>query len=128
MGNRLFGANIAKELKKAFSGSKSPTITLTRIVEGARAANDLGGAATLTKTNYSCKGFVEAFKATQIDGKIILQNDLSVLIIGDTLPSGIVPVPEWQITAEGATYTIVGVSRDPDAATYTCHVRTGSAP
>ena len=124
MGIKLFGLDIAAEIDKAMS-SGLPDITLTKNTVGSRTTGSLTGGQTLTPTSYSCKGFVDNYTVDEIDGTNIKKSDHKILIIGDSLPNGIVPEPGDTITAESNIYKIQrdGVERDPAAATYLCHSR-----
>jgi hypothetical protein len=123
MGIRLFGVDIAGEVKKA-TASGLPSVVLLRSIPGAR-GSDLSAGNNPSKRRYPCRGFREDFAASQFDGEIVKRGDHKILIIGDTLPSGVVPDVVDQIVSENATLTIVSVKRDPAAATYVCHVRGG---
>jgi hypothetical protein len=77
-----------------------------------------------TETAYSCRGFVDNYKDSQIDGTIIKKGDRKVILIGDSIEGGAVPDVNDKVTIEGRTFTIVEVpDRDPAAATFTCHGR-----
>jgi hypothetical protein len=66
---------------------------------------------------------LEDYRDSQIDGTTIKRGDRRVLLLGDTIAGGAVPQPSDKITAEGKMYDVVNVTRDPDAAAYTCQVR-----
>jgi hypothetical protein len=46
-----------------------------------------------------------------------------ILILGDSVASGVVPKVNDRLVFEGVTSTVLWVERDPDAATYTVAVR-----
>ena len=126
MGNDLFkgfGVDIAAEIKSALDPG-IPSITLVSRTVGTPSATDLTAGATITETSYTCQGFLDFFDAKRFGGTTIEQGSRVVVIIGDTLPSGVLPKPEDRIIAEGDTLHVVGpIVRDPAAATYTCEVR-----
>ncbi|QBQ71174.1 hypothetical protein S0112_067 [Shewanella phage S0112] len=71
---------------------------------------------------YPCKGFIDnyakenRFSPQQITG-------VKIVILGASLPSGIIPEPGDKIHAEGKVFTIQpndSVVRDPAGATYEC--------
>lgn len=66
---------------------------------------------------------MDSYRTSQIDETIIQQGDRKVLILGNSIPSGVVPETGDMVEAEGRVFTVVAVERDPDAATYTCQVR-----
>jgi hypothetical protein len=124
MGNRLFGVDIAAILKQSLASGLLP-VKLIKEIPGARGA-DLTDGQVLTPRSYNCRGFTEEYKLREIDGTNVQRGDKKVLILGDTLPSGIVPQLNDRIECERIIYTISGVpSRDPAAATYVCQVRGG---
>ena len=75
-----------------------------------------------TATEYPCKGFIDAFEDRWMSGDTIRLAKHRIVILGASLPDGIVPEPSDEIVAEGTTYTIVdnGVDRDPAGATFSC--------
>jgi hypothetical protein len=76
-------------------------------------------------TSYPCKGFISEFSEFAKAQSNIQGSDKNIVIIAKSLPTGVVPEHGDRITAEGATYTIVGdgVERDPAGATYSCQSR-----
>jgi len=75
-----------------------------------------------TQASYPCKGFVDSYTDKWVNGETIKITDRKIIILGDTLESGIIPETGDQIIAENTTFTIVanGVTRDPAGATYEC--------
>ena len=122
MGNKLFGVDIAGALNTAL-GPLLPSMTLTKVLPGTRSASDPSAGTQPTSRAYPCKGILDTYRTSQIDQTIVKQGDRKALLLGDSLPSGVVPAPGDTVTAEGAVFTVVAVERDPDAATYTCQVR-----
>lgn len=122
MGNKLFGQDIAGLLNKNM-GKLLPQITLTKTSTGARSSTSPSAGPTVSESNSPGRGILDSYRDNQYDDTIIKRGDRKVMILGDSLPSGVVPEPNDKITAEGREFVIVGVDRDPDAATYTCQVR-----
>lgn len=123
MGNKLFGVNIAKLIHQNMSKGLLEA-TLTKVTLGARTSGSLTGGKAKTEATYSCRGFVEDYRDSQIDGTIVEKGDRMIVLIGDSIADGAVPAVDDKVTIEGRTYTIVGpVKRDPAAATYTLQVR-----
>lgn len=122
MGNNLFNQDIAGQLNKHM-GPLLPTMRLLKIVPGSRDATDpTAGTSPVTRPFY-CKGILDSYRASQIDETIVKQGDRIAMILGDSLPMGVVPEPNDKVEAEGRKFTVVAVERDPDAATYSCQVR-----
>jgi len=124
MGIKLFGIDIAKIIKDEMANGL-PEMILIKDTVGARTPGSLSAGQSKTPVNHTCNGFTETYKEDEIDGTTIKKGDHKIMIIGDTLDSGIVPAPGDRITTESQTFTIQekGVERDPAAATYLCHSR-----
>lgn len=77
------------------------------------------------EVNHPCRGFVDNFSKENARGNSVRITDHKIIIIGNTLPIGVIPEPGDKIIAEGSTFTIVseGVMRDPAGATYECRSR-----
>lgn len=120
----IFGEDIAGKLYQGLR-DKVFDIILTKIEPGTRTPGSLTGGTNPTETDHTVKGFVDEYQDKHIDGTLIKRGDRKVIILGGSLPSGTVPEPSDQLTAEGETRTIVenGVKRDPAGATYICQVR-----
>jgi len=122
VGNRLFGVDISGIIKQSMAAGLLP-LTLIKEIPGARGAALTDGQA-ISEKKYPCRGFIDEYKLSQIDGTTVQRGDKKILIIGDTLPAGVVPQANDRIIAEGATYVIPGVpERDPAIATYVCQAR-----
>ena len=118
---RLFGVDIAGIVDGAMS-SGLPIVTLVKVTTGTRDDNDPTAGNKPVKNNYKGRGFIDDYKDGQINDTSILSGDRKVTIIGNTL-KGQVPTPGDYVIAEGITYSIIAVKRDPAAATYSCQVR-----
>jgi len=118
----LFGIDIAGIVAGAMADGLLP-VTLTKVIPGQRDPADLSSGTKNSTRKYPCRGFIQDYQTRQIDGDIIKMGDRQVLILGATLPSGVVPEPDDLATCEGRTYTLKYVRRDPAAATYTCQGR-----
>lgn len=118
----LFGLDIAGIVADAI-GPGVLDATLTKEVAGNRTEGSLTGGMNAVPTNYGCRGFVDDYSASQIDGTLIRENDHKVTLLGGTLPSGVIPQQGDEILIEGTTYEVIKVKRDPAAATYTCQAR-----
>lgn len=118
----LFGIDIAAVVKDAFAG-QLVSGTLTRVTPGTRTPGALTGGENPTTTAHTFDGVYEEFTASQIDGELVRVGDRKVIMIAGTISPAAVPDVGDQITLEGDVTRVVRVSRDPAAASYTCHVR-----
>lgn len=126
MGNELFGVDIAGIVADNVGPAVLP-VSLSKPVRGARQPGNLtGGLEPQEPVVYTAQGFYDDITGTPPpDFKV---NDRKAVIIGDTLPAGVVPEKDWEITIEGITLTIERLlSRDPAAAVYAylCRDRAG---
>lgn len=122
MGNKILGTDIAGILRTSLRGMLLDA-TLTKISAGSVDPNNIGAGPAITETDYTAEGFVESYDENRIDGTIVQESDRLVILIGESIQSFVVPEPQDKITIESVTYTIVQVTRDPDAAIYECQVR-----
>lgn len=118
----LFGVDIAKEINDAM-GSGLLAATLIKVTPGTPTTGSLTSGSNPKTSSSSCRGVIEEYDSREIDGTIIYMGDRKVLLLGGSLPSGTVPTPGDRVTIEGSTFDVVGVKRDPAAASYTCQVR-----
>lgn len=123
MGNNLFGARIAEKIAAAL-GSRLLPVRLIKVVPGTVDTSNLSGAQPETNRTFTCRGFFDSYNSRRMGGTAIKDGARVVLILADTLPSGIKPEPDDRIILEGETVEVVGpVLRDPDAATYIAEVK-----
>lgn len=135
--------DLKKELSKALSKFGKPigvkSCTLTLFTSGTRTPGALSAGTNPTSVDYPCKGFIESYSAHTIDGTLVKSEDRKISILGGSLPTGIVPVPEAKITivdVDGVSKTFrvigrisdapgggAGVSADPVGAVYSSHCR-----
>lgn len=124
MSNILFGIDIAKLVNDsiAAAGGVLPGILVQKINTG-RTAGDLTAGQNPTQTRHSFQGFIENRSQTRRAGTLVSQGGQIISILGDSLPSGIVPEQGDRIEIEGRTFDILEVpTRDPAAALYECVV------
>jgi len=118
---KLFGVDIAKEISDAMgSGLLVAKLTKVTITNPTSTNTTEGG---FTEKSYSCKGVISDYADSQVTGTVIQKGDRRVLLLGGSLPLSVVPDTGDFIEIEGSKFTIVLVSRDPAAATYSCQVR-----
>lgn len=123
MGNTLFGVDIAGIIATTVAPGLLPA-TLTQFTEGSEPVRRTS-APTVTPVAHSCRGIWEDYDPDMVrDSVLVLAGDRKALLIGDTLPAGIVPKPGDAVTIEGLTLVVVRVeARDPAAATYLLQCR-----
>lgn len=119
---KLFGVDIAKIANKALGPGLLP-IKLVKLTQGPRDPAALTEGPALSRKVYSGRGVVLDYKLSQFDGTIIQKGDRRVLILGASLPSGIIPESNDLVQAEGKESPIVTVGRDPASASYDCQIR-----
>lgn len=119
---KLFGIDIAKIANKAL-GPGLIKVSLIKLTQGSRDPTALTEGPTISRKSYVARGVVLDFKLTQFDGDLVQKGDRKVLLLGASLPSGIIPQENDLILAEGKESQIVGVSRDPASASYECQIR-----
>lgn len=122
---KFMGVNIAglvnKHISKRINDIQLIVVTPLQRTEG----STTGGMGKTTST-YPGKGFVEDYAADLVDGTIISKNDRIINIIALSILNRPVPKPGDRVVAEGVTYNIIKVKRDPAGAMYTCQGRAGS--
>jgi len=120
----IFGADIAGKILQNL-GPLVFDLTLTKVEAGTRGSSLTAGTEP-SRTNYTVKGFVDSYTDRQIADSLVQQGDRKIIILGASLPDGVVPEPADEVTDEaGTTFVIVedGVRRDPAGATYECQSR-----
>lgn len=122
MGNNLFGEDIAGQIAKEMG----PLLLQFRLLKkqvGARTPGNLAAGPPVTFRPFSCRGILDTYKNDRREGTNIPNGTPVALILGDTLPKGVIPTPGDRLIAEGATYDITApIERDPDAASYICPI------
>lgn len=115
----IFKANIASVINKAL-GPLVFDQTLTKAVKSEDPADSTK--IITVETLHPCKGFIDAYEDKWVNGTTVQVTDRKIVILGDSLPVGVIPEPGDKILAESTSFTIVkdGVKRDPAAATYEC--------
>lgn len=72
-------------------------------------------------TDYPCQGLTDSYSALDIDGTLIRQSDIKVLILATTL--AIVPSVTDTVTIGGKSYSVISVATDPATALWVCQCR-----
>ena len=121
MGVPLFGVNISGAIKSAMA-SGLPQVRLLKEQIGPIDETNPTAAPSVSYRSVPCRGFEDSSEETRRLGTLVQQSGRLILIIGDTLPSGTVPVPGDRLQILGEMLEIIGegVSTDPAHATYLC--------
>lgn len=118
----IFGAKIAQEINKALG----PLVFDQVLIKTSSTRDPADSTKRVkTKVQHPCKGFIDTYKDQFINGTLVHDSGRKVVILGASLPAGIIPEPGDMITAEGKNHTIAkeGVTRDPASATYECRAK-----
>lgn len=124
MGVKLFGQDISGAVKRAMAAGlpqarlRRPTIS--PVDAGAPTAQP-----AVSFRSYPCRAFEDSSAETRRQATAVQASERLVLIIGDTLPRGVAPLPGDRIVLLGEELEIVGdgVTTDPARATYLCACR-----
>jgi hypothetical protein len=121
VGVELFGVSISGIVKDAMADGL-PAIRLLKEQVGVVDEASPTEEPPVSYRSVPCRGFEDSSEDTRRNGTQVQQTGRLVLIIGDTLPRGVVPEPGDRIQILGETLEIVGegVSSDPARATYLC--------
>lgn len=90
----------------------------TLSVPGAPYSDGQGGFITSAPASHGCKALVADYSQYRRASEGIPANDRNIIILGATLPDGVIPAPGQSITVESRAWQIIAVTRDPAAATY----------
>ncbi len=66
---------------------------------------------TITNVDHACQGWVDDYSTLDRTNTLIQLNDRRVYIVASTLD--VTPAPTSTVTINGATLTVIAVSRDP---------------
>jgi hypothetical protein len=117
MGNRLFGVDVAGLVARHVGPGVLPVVLTEPKRAGRDPLNPSGGKQALPPALHNARGFWEDF--TGLVPPDVLAGDRKAVLIGDTLPAGVVPAKGWMVSIEGKTLRVERLlSRDPAAALY----------
>jgi len=127
------GVNIPKLLLKSLKSQASTVglkaATLTRPTPGTRTPGALSGGTNPTTTTYVCQAMIEVLTIGDMPATLVQENDRKIGILGASLPSGIIPRVQDQITladVDGVSKTfrlVAPVSGDGVGALYEFQAR-----
>lgn len=122
MGIKLHGVDVAgiigKEIGQLTLTDPQHNCTLVKVTPGTRTGNLTGGT-NPTTSNHACKGFIDRQAKVNRPGSLVRDGSVVIVLIGETIAGGAVPTTSDRVVAEGTTYAINGVDRDPCEAVYT---------
>jgi hypothetical protein len=119
--NDLFGVKFQDLIGSAFAG-QLVSMTLKSITPGTRSVSDPLAGTDPTTVDVPCEGIIDVYTERQVGFGLAEIGDKKALILAKPL-GDTVPKPGDSLTAEGTTYRVVRVERDPAIATYTCQIR-----
>lgn len=88
------------------------------ITSGPRLSDGQGGFTSPSSTSTPCKALVDDYSDMRRAAAGIPESDRKIIVLGATLPSGVVPASGCRLHVDGRDWTVVGVTRDPAGATY----------
>ena len=116
----LFGIDLAGIINDAL-GPLVLEGTLST-VEHRRDSECLSGGWSKKIVRHGCRGFIDTKISMREGDALPAMGSGKVLILGASLPEGVVPDVSDLVEFEGITFTIKSIKRDPAAATYECDV------
>ena len=121
MPERLFGINLRQTISRALN-SANAVYDGTLLVEtlGERDPENLTGGLQVVTTEYNFKGLIEKKGMYHQDGQsLLVSHNPTVMIVGDSLPSGIVPKVKDRVRFDELTYNLVElIETDPVQAVF----------
>jgi hypothetical protein len=114
--------NLAKLVAQQFGKIMIPVTLEQRAVSSTVTHNAPTRVLAVPPTVFAGKGFVEDFRAGQLDGEVVRVGDRRIMILAQTMAAA-TPKPSDRVTIEGRTYIVQSVSRDPADATWSLHCR-----
>lgn len=102
-------ASAARMLAPRSAGGKGLALTLGKKVTGAY--DPATGSSTSTTTSYSGSGFRSEYELKDVDGILIKQGDVEILVSPLQVSGGDMPAPAAgdTITFDGVTYSVMSV-------------------
>lgn len=119
---KLFGVDISAQIASAMGGLLLP-MKLVRVTPGTRTAGDLTSGTNPSTKTYPCRGVVEDYSLRYYAEDLVQKGDRKALILGGTLPAGVVPQLGDHVVIEGVESQVIDVRRDPAGASYELQVR-----
>ena len=97
-------------------------VSLLQTVAGERTPDALTAGRNTTTTTVIFKGMVEEYSRYSVENSFVQRGDRKLLLLAASAP-GVVPKPGDRAIAEGVTYVVIDVKRDPADATWVLQAR-----
>lgn len=115
----LNDGKLAKTIAAALAGVMYP-VTLRRVTPGTYVPGT--GSTPATTTDFPARGMFDSFSTEELAGGLVLPGDRRVTLLADGL--AVTPTPATDSVVIGTkVLTVVAVTSDPAAATWTLQVR-----
>jgi len=98
------------------------SVSLLQTVAGERTPDALTAGRNTTTTTVGFKGMVEEYSNYSVENSLVKRGDRKLLLLAASAP-GVTPKPGDRAIAEGVTYVVIDVKRDPADATWVLQVR-----
>lgn len=122
-GIKLHGIDVAgiigKEIGVNTLTDAAHACTLVKVTPGTRTTGQLTGGTNPTTSNHACRAFIDRQARGNRPASLVNATDVVIQVIGETIEGGVIPTVNDRIIAEGTTWYIRGVDRDPCEAVYT---------
>lgn len=113
--------DIGRAVLSGLGGYMIP-ITLLQTVAGERTPDALTAGRNTTTTTTLFKGMVEEYSRYSVENSFVQRGDRKILLLASSAP-GVTPKPGDRIVAEGVTYVVIDIKRDPADATWQLQAR-----
>lgn len=119
--------DIGRAVLSGLGGYMIP-ITLLQTVAGERTPDALTAGRNTITTTTTFKGMVEEYASTTARTPVgdtvdmVKRGDRKILLLASSAP-GVTPKPGDRIVAEGVTYVVIDIKRDPADATWQLQAR-----
>lgn len=133
MGKKLFGLDIAKLVNDNITKAGGlESLTLTKYTSGTATVGALTEGTNDSPSSSTGQGIIETISEKE-DGlllrgtgrrpKTLVEGATAIVtILGGSLPDGVIPEANDQVTIDGATYEILTAEADPAQASFECQV------
>ena len=115
----LFGIDIAGIVNQSIAQAGGVLdATLIKVDKGSRTSGSITAGRQESQRPFACKGFIDDRELTRRESTLVQKTGRIVSLLGASLPEGIEPDTDDQVTIEGQTYEVLALKRDPAAAVY----------
>ena len=113
--------DIGRAVLSGLGGYMLP-VTLLQTIAGERTPDNLTAGRKTTTSTVTFKGMVEEYSRYSVENSFVQRGDRKLLLLAASAP-GVAPKPGDRAVAEGVTYVVIDVKRDPADATWQLQVR-----